>query len=171
MLFSLALLLSMPAFGGNVLSFLTGDFKSFVNSAIPAAEREKFANYYGKINAQIKSKQQAEQIELSYSLRQTALDALKGQHRSWASDINAFLTDPHYLDAAFDSDRAKLRDFLSWYGAYEKFQESTNVTHKVVQSKSVPFDPAKMMDSMRTQVAKAKDKIGGWFGKLKTKLT
>ncbi len=172
MLFSLALLVSIPAFAGDALSFLTGDFKTFVNSAVPAAEREQFANYYGKVNAQLKSKQPAEQLELSYSLRKAALDAMKSQHRSWSNDITAFMTDPHYLDAAYDSERAMLRDFLCWQGAYVKFQETTNVKQTVALAKKTPsFDSAKMMDSVKTHVAKAKDKIGGWFGKLKTKLT
>lgn len=172
MLFSIALLVSMPVCAGDVLSFLTHDFKTFVNTAVPAAEREKFANYYGKVNAKLKSKQSKEKLELSYSLRKAALDAMKSQHRSWSNDITAFMTDPHYLDAAYDSEREKLRDFLSWQGAYVKFQETTNATQTVALAKKAPsFDSAKMMDSVKTQVAKAKDKIGGWFGKLKTKLT
>lgn len=171
MLFSIALLLSMPAFGGDVLSFLTGDFKEFVNTTIPAPQRERYADYYAKVTAQIKSKKEAERLELSYTLRQTALDALKNQHRSWASDINAFLNDPHYLDAAFDTERGKLRDFLSWYGAYEKFQEAGTVKEKRAKTEVAKFDSSKMMDSVRTQMAKAKDKISGWFRTLKTKLT
>lgn len=173
MLFSVALLLSLPLIASDVLTFITSEFRTFVNTAIPAAERERFADYYGKINAQIKSKKPVEQIELSYSLRKTALDAMKNQHRSWAKDIEAFMNDAHYLDQAYDGDRAKLRDFLNWYGAYEKFQEAGNVKQTtLVHAKKAPsLDTSKMIDSVKTQVAKAKDRIGGWFSKLKTKLT
>jgi len=171
MLFSIALLLSMPAFGGSVLSFLTGDFKEFVNTTIPAPQRERYADYYAKITAQIKSKSEAERLELSYTLRQTALDALKNQHHKWAKDIGAFINDAHYLDAAFDTERGELRNFLSWYGAYEKFQETGNTKQKRAKTEVAKFDSSKVLDSVRTQMTKAKDKIGGWFKALKTKLT
>lgn len=170
-IFSIALLLSAPACAADVLSFLKGDFKEFVNSTVPAAQRERFAGYFEKISEQIKKKDEAGQQELRYTLRKTAIDSLKVEHRTWASDITAFLSDPHYLDAAFDKERGQLRDFLSWYGAYEKFQETTKMKTKVASSDVSKFEASKFLDNMRTQVAKAKDKIGGWLKSLKTRLT
>ena len=172
--FSLVFLFSIPLHADEALSFLTQDFKGFVNSLVPAKQREKFADYYGRVSAQIKSRsKQEEKRELAYQLRQTALDSLKTNHRTWSRDIEAFLTDPHFLDADYDAEREKLRDFLSWYGALEKFQEMQTVKHTAVakNSKGPKLEGVRVMDNVRTQMAKAKDKIGGWFRTLKTKLT
>ena len=142
------------------------DFSSFVNRTVPAAQRERFAGYFERISAQINAKNESERQELAYTLRKTALDAMKTEHRSWANDITAFLSDPHYLDATFDTERGQLRDFLSWYGAYEKFQGATKTKTRVAQS-----DTSKFMDSVKVHLAKATNKIGGWFKSLKTRLT
>ncbi len=165
---SISLLLSIATpVSAQVLSFIpANDFKSFVNGVVPAPHRGKFAAYYKDFEAKVAKKSTGEQQTLRYTQYKTALDSLQEEHRGWADKINLFLSDISYLDTAFDKERADVRQYLYWYGAYEGFQVSMHI-----KAPTQPIESKKFLDNVRIQLSKAGNKVGGWFKTLKTKLT
>ncbi len=163
---SLLLSLSTPALA-QVLSFIDKNFSSFVNHMIPPPQRDRFAAYYQKIDESIKRKSEKERQKLQGNLYQTALNALKSEHRGWFNDIQMFRSKACYLDTSFDKERSDMRDFLYWCGTYERFQVATKTKVAHVDSKNFK----NFIDTVRVQVSKVTYKIGDWFKSLKTRLT
>ncbi len=172
-IFSIALLFSLPSLA-HALSFVEKDFKSFVNRVVEAPLREKFADYYGTLNARINTKDEKERRSLRADIYQTALDSMKTEHKAWAQDIQTLLADVRYLDKSYDKERAEARDFLDWYGTYSKFRAATQAPSKtkVAFSRKKLSDGTKeFFDGVRGQVTKVTSKVGDWFKNLKTSLT
>ena len=172
-IFSIALLFSLPSLV-HALSFVEKDFKSFVNRVVDAPLREKFADYYGTVNARINTKNEEEKRELRADIYQTALKSMKTEHKAWAQDIQMLLSDVLYLDKSFDQERAEARDFLDWYGTYSKFRAATQATNKTkvaFSGKKLSDGTKDFLDNVRGRVTKVTSKVGDWFKNLRTSLT
>jgi hypothetical protein len=149
------------------LPFIDKDFDLFLKRMVPSSVRAQFTKKYKDFQENSKKLAAAERVKRNYDLFEKALDSLEVEHKAWAEDITAFLSDLRFLDAAYDAERVVVRDFLERYGLFKEFSKEASVHITVAkQSKT-----KKAWKSVKTQLAQASHKVGDWFKSLKSNAT
>ena len=151
----------------NYLPFIDKDFDTFTKRIVPSPVRGQFAKKYKDFQTKSGTLAAAERIKRNYDLFQIALDALENEHKAWADDITAFLTDLRFLDQAYDEDRVVVREFLERYGLFKEFSKEALVHISVAKNSKTK----KAWKSVKTQLAQTGHKIGDWFKSLRSHAT